>query len=201
MRSATQSPLQNQGFLSPLPLPPTQLLRLLPAVNPVQGLPLAEKSHPAPGHAPFWTLACIQCRGCKGPAPSLQLGITLKVICTAGCPLWSADALWRPHSSPASPSAQSCRLPFATGVDPESAPVNFPHANLRLKGGFQGNSCHDRAVNHWTCTVFLNSQTNPIFINETTEVDLAKNVQLSNSGTTDGETEVQTGKLICPGLS
>lgn len=49
--------------------------------------------------------------------------------------------------------------------------------------------------------MFLNSQTSPIFINETTEVDLAKNIQLSNGGTTDGETEVQTGQLICPGLS
>ena len=174
---------------------------MLPTVNPVQGLPLAEEGHPAPGHAPFWRSACSQCRGCKDPAPSLALGITLKVISTAGCALWSGDALWRLHSSPASPSAQSCRLPFATGVDPERVPVNFLHTHLHLKVGFQGNSCHDRAVNHWTCTMFLNSHTNPMFINETTEVDLAKPIQLGNGGTADGETEVQTGKLTCPGLS
>lgn len=61
-------------------------------------------------------------------------------------------------------------------VDPESAPRNFLHTDVHLKVGFLGNSSHDRTVNHRTCTMFLTSLINPIFIDEMTEVDLAKNI-------------------------
>lgn len=74
------SPSGQKGFFLSLPLP--QLLRVLPAVSPVQGLLWAEPSRPAPGCAPFWKAACIQCRGSKDLLSHLSLG-DLKVMSAA----------------------------------------------------------------------------------------------------------------------
>lgn len=77
-----------------------------------------------------------------------------------------------------SPSAQSCSLPFPTSVDPDSIPTTSPHTNLHLRAGFPGSWPRDTTVKRWTCPIFLNSQANPIFTDETTEVDLAKNIHV-----------------------
>lgn len=197
MDPALCHPASHPGLIS-APSSRPQLLRVLPAVRPAQGLPLAEENRPVPGHTPLRRAACNQRRRGKDPVPFTSTRDNSEGRLHCSTPSVDDSAETAPTSS-----AQPASFPFPQVLTLSARP-GTPHTLTSIsQPAAQGT--HPS----WDCEPPLGlcpsfSTLRPAPFSWVTQLrlkkktDLAKNIQLRSGGAAEGDTEAQTGKLICP---